>query len=106
MPSGGRQKGAHERLFERIKIGKILAAIGLGLAEDIVFDKIVDDVAKIGALLDAPGIQHGLRERPILVERILPQPLDQFLPRDVMGARQPFGVGLFQLLDGDPNRDE
>ena len=100
MPSGGGQKGAHERLVERIEIGEIFAAVGLGFAEHIVLDKIVNNVAKIGALLEAPGVEHGFRERPILVERILAQALDQFLPRDVRGARQPFGIGLFQLLDG------
>ena len=99
MPPGGGQKGAHECLVKRIEVGEILLAIGLSFAEHFVLDKIVNNIAKIGALLDAPGIEHGLRERPILVERILAQALDQFLPRDVMGARQPFGIGLFQLLD-------
>ena len=99
MPPDGGQKGAHECLLERIEVGEILPAIGLGFTEHLVLDKIVNNIAKIGTLLDPPGIEHGLRERPILVERILAQALDQFLPRDVMGARQPFGIGLFQLLD-------
>ena len=99
MPPGGGQKRAHERLVEGVKVGEILATIALGFTEHAIFDQIVNDVAKIGALLDTPGIQHGLCERPVLVERILAQALDQFLPRDVMRARQPFGLRLFQLLD-------
>src|SRR5258708_37911287 len=58
----------HERLVEIVNVRKILAAVGLGFAEDIVFDQIEDDVAEVGAAADAPGGEDGLGQRARLLQ--------------------------------------
>src|SRR5689334_21653909 len=55
----------HERLVEIVDVCKILAAVDLGFAEDIIFDQIEDDVAEIGAAADAPGGEDGLGHRAV-----------------------------------------
>src|SRR5258708_17588027 len=85
----------HERLVEIVDVRKILTPVGLGFAEDIVFDQIEDDVAEVGAAADAPGGEHGLGERAVLLQRVRADALEELGPGHMLrlaGALRVFAL--------------
>lgn len=72
------KKRLHKRVFKRIDIRKILAAVAIGFTENVILDQIENHVAKVTAGLDAPGVHDGFGHGPKLLQRVIAQPHQEF----------------------------
>jgi len=90
--------GLYEGVVEVEGLGKVLPAVGLGLAEDPVIDQVKDDFAKIRAPVHAPGFEHGLGKRAKLIERMGAQSFQQFAPRHMLRLLRPRRIGFLEVL--------
>ena len=75
-----------ERLIEIVLAAKVFQMIGVGSAHLPAIDHFEHHVSEIVGASDVPGLKHRLRHQPELLNRVLPDSLDQFLSCD-MGFR-------------------
>ena len=90
----------HKGLIEIVDLGKVLPAVILGFAKDVIFDKIENDIPKVAAAADPPAVEHGLGQRPILIEGKGADPVQKFRPGHMLGLFRTLGLLFLQLLDG------
>src|ERR1700693_1396426 len=73
----GRER-LYERLLKIINILEVLQRIFLGFSKNSGPDQIENHVPDILAALDSPIIEHRDHHRPELLERVLPNAVEQF----------------------------
>lgn len=93
-----RSKWFHKRFLKIKHVRKVLAAIGLRLAKYLVFNKIKYNLSKIGGPVDAPGVEHRLRERPKLIKGECAQSLKQLPARNMWRFLGPLGIRFTEIL--------
>ena len=99
-PRARRREGLHERLVEVVDVREVLSAIAVGFAEDIIFDQIEDDVAEVRTAADAPGGEHGLGERTVLLQGIRADAFKEFGPGHMLRLAGALRILALRLLDG------
>src|SRR5260221_5710887 len=69
-----------------VAVLKIVAAVLVGLGEQADLHHVENDVAEVAAVFHAPFLEHGHGHGAELLERKLPDAVEQLLPGDVADA--------------------